>query len=254
MKESDFDSFGMMMTTTSELYGKKVSPQMLMMYFTALMNYAIDDVRVGLNLHIRNPDNGQFMPKPADIIRMIEGNTQNQGARAWTKVLDAIERVGVYRSVAFDDQIIHRVIGDMGGWIKMCGITVEDTPFVARDFEKRYQAYSASRMTLGNDYAPILVGLSDAMNQKEGFAAQPAVLIGDSAKAAATIAAGKSVAGTLITRTENQPARIEHVASEVQRRSVQQPSPSHRVTEAEALAAPTGTPAINWSNEGGEAF
>jgi len=60
------------------------------------------------------------MPKPADIIRAIKGNSQTQSLQAWSKVEDAIRLVGPYRSVVFDDLAIHGVLQEMGGWVKLC--------------------------------------------------------------------------------------------------------------------------------------
>jgi len=63
-----------------------------------------------------------WMPKIADIVRMIDGSTQSAAATAWAKVMRAVGSVGQYQSLAFDDPVIHLAIDETGGWISLCRI------------------------------------------------------------------------------------------------------------------------------------
>lgn len=190
MTDNDFDKFGVMICTLGEMYAKTVTSNMIGLYFHALKTYDIADIGRGFNLHVRNPDNGQFFPKPADVVRMIDGDSGTQGGLAWTKVLSAIKSIGGYRSVVFDDQVIHRVITDMGGWPKLCECKEAETPFVAKEFERRYQGYSTRRAGLDKNYAPVLTGITDAQNAGGGFKTEAPLLIGDSQVALATMRLG----------------------------------------------------------------
>ena len=42
-----------------------------------------------------------------------------QAQQAWSKVLNAVRRMGGDATVIFDD-LIHSVIDDMGGWVRLC--------------------------------------------------------------------------------------------------------------------------------------
>jgi hypothetical protein len=88
-----------------------------------------------------NPDNGQFIPKPADLVKLMQGSTADSAMQAWTKLDFAVRCVGVYASVSFDDPIINVVINDMGGWVKFGTKSVDEWPFVSNEFVKRYRAY-----------------------------------------------------------------------------------------------------------------
>ena len=138
MKTQQRSAFAALMTGVGELYGKAMSPQLIAIYWEGLSDYEFDDVKRAVNLHVRNPDTGQFMPKIADVVKFLEGNTLTQAMRAWQKVNEAIKRVGTYASVVFDDPIIHAVISDMGGWQPLGMVQDEEWPFKAREFEKRY--------------------------------------------------------------------------------------------------------------------
>lgn len=176
------EAFQLMLERTADMYGKgKPEPSLLRTYFEALKRFSLDDIRQGLSRHIGDPDQGQFMPKPADIIRNIDGNTQTQAELAWTKVDQAIRRVGPWQTVVFDDPIIHAVIADMGGWVHLCNVKTEEYPFRHNEFSKRYRGYSGRDVVQA---ARKLIGITESENQQRNMAhTQAPVLIGDISKA-----------------------------------------------------------------------
>jgi hypothetical protein len=103
MREEDKAEFAGVVKATLDLYGKEASAPVLRLWWAALEPYSIEEVRHGFTRFVRSPDSGNFPPKPADIIRMVEGTSGDRGMLAWAKVREAIIRVGSYQSVAFDD-------------------------------------------------------------------------------------------------------------------------------------------------------
>jgi hypothetical protein len=180
MKTQHRESFAALMTGIGELYGKSMSPQLISIYWEGLREYEFDEVKVAINLHVRNPDTGQFMPKIADVVKFLEGNTLTQAMRAWQKVNDAMRRVGTYASVVFDDPIIHAVLADMGGWMQLGLVQDDELPFKAREFEKRYQTYKVKGPTT---YPRKLVGMFERDNSVAGYQTPEPVLIGNQAQA-----------------------------------------------------------------------
>lgn len=192
MQPRDFDEFVTLLNATAELLtpGRPLSPIAIRMWWSILQPYELDGVRHALDRHMRNPDTGHFMPKPADVIRMMSGSTQDTALLAWSKVDRAVRQVGTYQTVVFDDAIIHRVLHDMGGWIALGTKTEDEWPFVAKEFENRYRGYRLHGEI--PDYPRELVGISQASNNLEGHESQPPVLIGDSAAAQRVRAGGSS--------------------------------------------------------------
>lgn len=190
MKQSDFNDFCDLLSLVAEQYQKPVSEGAMMLYFQGLIDYEFDAVKQALFRHIRNPDNGQFMPKIADIVRMMQGSTKDSAMVAWTKVDWAVRCVGTQVSVAFDDEIIHAVIDDMGGWAVFGRKTNDDWPFVQRDFESRYRSYK--QMNEAVNHSPVLVGLYDSVNLPNGFKKQTPVLLGNTEKAKQVMLTGTS--------------------------------------------------------------
>lgn len=182
MRSEDLEKFSQIMTGLSELYGKDVSGFMLDIYFQALSSFSIEAIDSAVSAHVRNPDTGQFFPKPADIVRLISGTSRDAGQIAWTKVDKAVRGVGPWETVCFDDQIIHKVISDMGGWIQLGDKDESEWPFVAKDFQERYRAYKSRGAAIEN-YPQKLIGEHEASNNKKGFQSDPPVLIGDAQEA-----------------------------------------------------------------------
>lgn len=174
--------FREMFETVWALYSKNITKNVLTIYWEALKRYTIEDIRHALNVHVQNPDAGQFLPKPADLIKILDGSTETVALQAWSKVEKAIRSVGPYQSVVFDDPIIHTVILDMGGWINLNNMMEDEVPFKAREFEKRYQGYALRRP---DTYRRKLTGMAQADAERRGHKVRPPILIGDREKAKA---------------------------------------------------------------------
>lgn len=181
MRQADFDEFVDIIQVVAEQYWKRLSDGVIALYWQGLQDFELPAVRDALGKHLRNTDTGQFMPKISDIIRMLQGSSQDAAFSAWSKVDKAVRQVGPYDSVVFDDPIIHRVLHDMGGWIGICDKTDEAWPHVAREFETRYRGFKSRNERV--EYPAKLIGVFEAHNAKEGKKVAPPMLIGDENKA-----------------------------------------------------------------------
>lgn len=192
----------------SELYGKSVSEALAGIWWNALQAYDIEAVEEAFQRHMTSPDNGQFMPKPADIVRLLAGTSQDAALTAWAKVDKAVRTVGPYASVTFDDAIAMRVLQDMGGWIAFGTKSSEEWPFVGNEFVKRYQGYRVRGEQ--PEYPSRLIGIAEADNVRRGHKPGEVTLIGDPRKAQAIADGGSSRPAIGIQRTA-----IEHAAGRV---------------------------------------
>jgi hypothetical protein len=187
MIDQDLSRFAEMIVGVGEVYGKSLTPIVIDVYWSVLKAFKFEEVKKAIYLHLENPDVGRYLPKPADIIMAVEGSSQNQALRAWTKVVSASQRIGVYTSVAFDDALIHAVIEDMGGWRIFCAVETEQLPFVGKEFQERYRGYVIKKPLR---YPKYLTGIAESQNSIRGYVYGPPVLIGDKMKAMQVIATG----------------------------------------------------------------
>ena len=188
MQDQDFDAFTEMLAAVSDYCSKPLSPGVIMIYWQGLKDLELAAIRHAFNCHVQNPDSGQFMPKIADVRRMLGGTTQDSALRAWAKIDKAVRHVGPYVSVAFDDALIHRVLHDMGGWVGLSSKAEDEWPFVAKEFENRYRGYAMRGER--PDYPGVLIGISDAENVRRGLRVDAPRLIGDASKAEAVMQGG----------------------------------------------------------------
>lgn len=189
MINEEKEQFIKMLTGIADYYEKRLSETTIKLYWHGLMRFDLQAVKRAFFNHTQKPENGQFMPKVADIALMIEGTSIDGAYIAWTKVDEAVRRVGVWSDVVFDDPIIHRVLMEMGGWIHLCGKKENEWPFIAKEFETRYRGYHIKRTEV--DYPPIMLGLAGAENRKNNQRTDPPILIGDSIKARYVMTTGK---------------------------------------------------------------
>lgn len=188
MNQSDYLQFVEIWTQACDLYGKPASDGAVNLAFAALDGYDIGDIRTALTAHVRDPDGGRFAPKPADVIRHIDGDPQSKALSAWSKAIDAIAKAGPWNSVCFDDPIIHAVIADMGGWVMFCEMTDEESKYKIHEFQKRYQGYMNRHP---ETFPGKLIGMTEGQNADKfpDLVPEP-LLIGDHRKALAVLSGG----------------------------------------------------------------
>jgi hypothetical protein len=191
MKVEDFEKFKVGLAAIYVMYKTEISPIVVDIWWRSMKDYDLEAVIDGFNKHLMNPDGGQFIPKPADIVKYIGGSNVDNSMLAWSKVDEAIRKVGTYQTVVFDDPIIHAVIYDIGGWIALGSRTMDDWPFVGKEFQNRYRGYK--NMAKEFTYPPKLIGIAEAQNNTEGFHSDPPILLGDPNKARDVMLSGSGI-------------------------------------------------------------
>ena len=162
MKPTEYEAFRALISDVYAFYRHDVSDFALSVWWSAMRQYDLRAVNEAVGRHAVNPDSGQFMPKPADIVKMLGGTTKDSALVAWSKVDKAIRNVGPWEDVAFDDPLIHRVLYDMGGWMMLGQNTSDEIKFIAKEFEARYRGF---KMRSENpEYPPVLIGTSGALS------------------------------------------------------------------------------------------
>lgn len=192
MIDTDRKSFFELVADVYAFYRQDCSTFAQGVWWEAMKPYDLSAVKDAFNRHAVNPDNGQYCPKPADIVKLIGGGTVDAALVAWSKVDRAIRTIGSYQTVCFDDPIINAVLSDMGGWIALGQTLEKELPFRAKEFENRYRGYRFRGKL--DSYPKSLPGITERDNGAAGYRgiADP-VLIGDIARATAVFNGGGDV-------------------------------------------------------------
>lgn len=198
MQATDRAAFVRALAGVYALYRIDLSEAVIAIWWQSMKAFDLPVIVDAFGRHSMNPDTGQFLPKPADVVKMLHGSTLDSAQVAWTKVQEVVGRVGTYASVCFDDPIINAVLHDMGGWIQHGQITEKELPFKAKEFETRYRAHK----TRGgiNVYPRALRGIQDQVNAANGYRESDPVLIGNPERAALVYRGGDAGASVTVTR------------------------------------------------------
>lgn len=181
--------FATLITGLSDYYKSEVSRAVLGIYWEGLKQYSYEAIEKACWAHTQLPDEaGRWMPRNADIIKMISGSTVDQAAMAWSAVDNAVRVRGTWDDVVFDDPIIHRVIADMGGWVKIGSHDDDAWPFVGKEFQTRYRSFRMRGELPA--YPARLTGMANAHNAAGGRPLLPPILLGDVEKAKRVLKGG----------------------------------------------------------------
>lgn len=71
MKPSDRAAFAECMAPFASVYGLQLTPLVLDVWWGALAEFHLDDVKTALALHVKDPEAGMYRPTPAHIINHL---------------------------------------------------------------------------------------------------------------------------------------------------------------------------------------
>jgi hypothetical protein len=196
MTHEDKEKLIEVLTGIHDFYGRDMSAFAVAVWAQACETFDAEQVTKALSAHLMDAERGQFMPKPSDVVRQLQGTHTDRALIAWGKVLDALRRVGAYTDVAFDDGLIHAAIEDIGGWIKLCRSGTDELGYTQKRFCDLYRAY-AGRGDV--NYPAMLRGEHSLNNFARGFPVAPPVLIGNPDRAARVLKLGSNQPKTQIT-------------------------------------------------------
>jgi len=176
MIESDKDNFKELMVGVGELYGKEMTKPLLRIYFGALEDYTVDQISRALTAHVKSTSKaGTFFPKPADIIRQLEGspedqtkNLEDRAELAWGCIEGEIRRIGSYGSLDIGDKQALAAVKAIGGWQRLCMSTYEELVWRKKEFTNAYECYDRTPIDALPSKLPGLVELSEHKQKESG--------------------------------------------------------------------------------------
>lgn len=131
--------------------GKAFSEPQLKIY-KSLLNDIPDNLFIqGINKMLRERVFSN-LPMPAEIrefcLGNIEDNIEFRIVNAVANIRKAVTKHGGYKTIAFDDPIIHRIIRDFGTWYDFCTITTEELEnFLKFEVPKAYRIYAKNKIS-----------------------------------------------------------------------------------------------------------
>lgn len=127
----------------------ELTPEQLNVYKALLDDIPDDKFIQGIRTMLKERPYANI-PSPGDIrkycLETREEDLDIRVAAARNKIKKAMNSIGTYVTVAFDDPIIHLVIRDFGGWIKLGMTDMEEFENLLKwDLPKLYKAYATRK-------------------------------------------------------------------------------------------------------------
>lgn len=135
--------------TIEAVLGKEFTDDQSRIYSMLLNDIPEENFINGINTMLRERVYSN-LPMPADIrkycLETREEDLDIRVAAARNKIKKAMNSIGTYVTVAFDDPIIHLVIRDFGGWIKLGMTDMEEFENLLKwDLSRLYKAYATRK-------------------------------------------------------------------------------------------------------------
>ena len=133
-----------------ELFDKKLSDSTIKLYWRLLSEFSDHQVQKALDLALIKC---RFMPKPVEIIELIQGDAKSIAVDEWGKVLRLMRREGRFCEGKLFPAVL-TTINQLGGWEYLCTLNHYELEFKGRDFAKLYEG-KAERGQIGLDASHI---------------------------------------------------------------------------------------------------
>lgn len=173
MDDSNKKEFATLYYSMGEYYEKTVSTDLLLMFFSDLIQFSIEEVKEGARLHRRDSKHGSFFPKPPDIIRHIntgEISQEDKAMLAWSQVIREIRRTGSYGTLKLDDKQALAAVKALGSWQQLCNSTETEMTWKKKEFMNIYETYEKTPLDMLPNSMPGRFDLIDHKNeQSESF-------------------------------------------------------------------------------------
>jgi len=179
MDASNKKEFATMFYALGEYYDKKVSTELLKMYFSDLLDFSIEEVNAGARSHRLDPKHGTFFPKAADIIRHLQStniSTEDKATLAWNQIMRELRVTGAYGSLKLDDKQALAAIKAVKSWKDLCAMPEKDLTWVKKEFIANYAIYENTPLELLPSSLPGLVDLQT--HKKEECASMKKIMSG----------------------------------------------------------------------------
>ena len=177
----DFKKFSYVLAGLAETYERELSQSLTELYWNVLKRYSDNEFEAGVERMLKDRTLQKF-PKPAEIIKYIEGNgltPEERAEIAWQLVVKAMSEIGSAQSVIFEDKTIMGVIEAIGGWPDLCIVETDQLVWKQKEFVKLYCIDKKAGIDRGVDK---LVGRYETINSMRNFKVESPYFIGENGK------------------------------------------------------------------------
>jgi hypothetical protein len=119
-------------------YERQVSDLHLQFWLEDLGGFPIEAVERAMVAHRKDPERGQFLPKTADIIRQLQGDSTQRAALAWGEALECAKAGG--SGYARLPAATRAAVESIGGMLALRRADDSQVAFLQRQFVAAHKA------------------------------------------------------------------------------------------------------------------
>jgi hypothetical protein len=162
MDNSNKEEFAKLYYSMGEYYEKTVSTNLLMMFFSDLSEFSIEEVKNAARLHRADAKHGSYFPKPPDIIRHLQTgklSTEEKSELAWAQITHEVRRTGSYGNLVLDDKQALAALRSFTSWKEFCAMDVTKLTWAKKEFLSMYSTYQNTPLEMLPSSLPGLIEL-----------------------------------------------------------------------------------------------
>jgi hypothetical protein len=147
-----------------------VNRPMLQVYFMSLTQYSYDQVEWAIGEHLKDPVDGKFFPKPANIIKHLqqtEVSTEDKAMLAWGQIMQELRKHGAYGSLKLDDKQAIAALAAVHTWKDFCAMPESNLTWAKKEFLANYRTYENTPAELLPSSLPGLEELHEHKQQEK---------------------------------------------------------------------------------------
>ena len=118
-------------------YDKELTEFAIRIWADAMAEFDLPEVEKALQRHLKDPDCGRWLPKPADVIRQLRGDADEQARLAWADALEFVRGGGF----GLLNGPAKEAVNAMGGLSVIGRADESQNGFLERRFVDFYKAY-----------------------------------------------------------------------------------------------------------------
>lgn len=159
MTPEDKPRFSAIIQALCVTFNRESSAALTRGYWLALEDLTIEEVEEAAARALKV---SRFLSTPVEL-RELAGRSSNADAAltAWDTFSHTVATVGAYKHVDFSDGVINATVRSLGGWPKVCAISVEEfDKWLRKDFLTVYESWL--RRGVSPEAGRPLAGLAEA--------------------------------------------------------------------------------------------
>ncbi len=175
MDNSDQNKFKEILLAVTSTYDKPLNETVIKIWWNVFKPYSINDFEDAVSKHFRDPDEGMFMPKPANISKHLKADEIDVEAKAeiaWSEIVGKISSIGSYDSLKMDDGQALAAVKAMGGWKNLCSKTHEQLVWAKKEFASIYSNYESTSLEMLPESLPGRIELQKHKEKASGVLEQ----------------------------------------------------------------------------------